>query len=84
MEENIMITAGIKEARQRLTEYLIRVQKGEEVIITKRNEPIARISPIKKKKIRSLESHKDLRDCIVPKGNPLSKAVIELRREETY
>ena len=37
-----MVTAGIKEARQHLTEYLAKVERGEEVIITRRNEPVAR------------------------------------------
>lgn len=79
-----MIIAGIKEARQHLTEYLSRVEKGEEIVISKRNEPIAIIKPIKKKLRRKLESHKELRASIIAKGKSLSKIVYELRREETY
>ncbi len=79
-----MIKAGIKEARQNLTDYLNMVQAGEEVIITKRGEPIARISPFKKKPLRKLASHKVLRDSIKAKGEPLSKTVIESRKEERY
>ena len=79
-----MITAGIKEARQHLTEYLARVAKGEEVVISKRNEPIAIIKPIKEKLRRKLESHKELRASIIAKGKTLSKIVSELRKEETY
>ena len=79
-----MITAGIKEARQHLTEYLARVAKGEEVVISKRNEPIAIIKPIKEKLRRKLESHKELRASIMAKGKSLSKIVSESRREETY
>lgn len=83
-EENIMIKAGIKEARQHLTEYLSKVQDGEEIIITKRNEPIAKISPIKKKVRRILKSRKELRDSIAPKGRPLSEIIAESRRDENY
>ncbi|MEW6326526.1 MAG: type II toxin-antitoxin system prevent-host-death family antitoxin [Thermodesulfobacteriota bacterium] len=79
-----MKTAGIKEARQHLTEYLARVEKGEEVIISRRNEPIAIIKPIKKKVRRHLRSHKELRASIIAKGKPLSQVVSESRKEETY
>lgn len=76
-----MTTAGIKEARQHLTEYLSRAEKGEEIIISKRNEPIAVITPIKKKTRRHLESHKELRDSIARKGRLLSDIVAESRKE---
>ncbi len=79
-----MVTAGIKDARQHLTEYLSRVQKGEEIIISKRDEPIAKITPIRKKVKRKLESHKELRASIIAKGKPLSKIVIDSRKEEAY
>ena len=79
-----MKTAGIKEARQHLTEFLARVEKGEEVIISKRNEPIAIIKPIKKEVKRHLKSHKELRTSILAKGKPLSRVVSESRKEETY
>lgn len=79
-----MKTAGIKEARQHLTEFLARVQKGEEVIISKRNEPIAIITPLKREVRRHLKSHKELRASILAKGKPLSKIVSESRQEEVY
>ena len=79
-----MITAGVKEARQHFTEYLSRVEKGEEVIITKREEPVAKISAIQKKAKGMLLSHKELRDSIMVKGKPLSEIVLESRKEERY
>lgn len=79
-----MITAGVKEARQHLTEYLLKVEKGEEIIISKRNEPIAIIKPIRKKARRHLENHKELRASIIAKGRPLSEVVVEARKEEAY
>lgn len=79
-----MRTAGIKEARQHFTEYLAEVEKGEEIIISKRNEPIAIIKPVKKKARRHLVSHKDLRALITAKGKPLSEIISTLRREEAY
>lgn len=79
-----MITTGIKEARQHLTEILLKVQGGEEVIISKRKEPIAVIKPIKQRLKRKLESHKALRISISVKGTPLSEIVSQSRKEERY
>lgn len=76
-----MITAGIKEARQHLTEFLSKVQKGEEIIISRRKEPIAVIKPIRKKLKKKLESHKALRKIISAKGKPLSDMVSEYRSD---
>jgi prevent-host-death family protein len=76
-----MIKTGIKEARKRLSEYINRVQNGEEIIITKRDEPVAKLVPVQKKKLRALKSHKELRESIKPAGKPLSEIVIESREE---
>ncbi len=79
-----MINTGIKEARQNLTGLLGRVEEGEEIVITKRGEPIAKISPFRKKTAGKLRSHRDLRAVVGAKGMPLSEAVRELRSEERY
>ncbi|MCL4477376.1 MAG: type II toxin-antitoxin system prevent-host-death family antitoxin [Nitrospirae bacterium] len=79
-----MIKAGIKEARQNLTGFLNKVLKGEEIVITKRGEPIAKISPVGKKPKGHLASHKALRKTLAPKGKPLSEIITELRGEERF
>ncbi|HLF86760.1 MAG TPA: type II toxin-antitoxin system prevent-host-death family antitoxin [Nitrospiria bacterium] len=79
-----MIKAGIKEARQHLTEYLAKVERGEEIIITKRSEPIAKIIPLTKRRRVKLVSHKELRGSIVSKGKPMTELIIESRKEEAY
>ena len=38
-----MIQAGIKEVKNNLSQLLARVKAGEEILITKRGKPIARI-----------------------------------------
>jgi antitoxin (DNA-binding transcriptional repressor) of toxin-antitoxin stability system len=38
-----MITAGIKDAKNNLSRYLARVKAGEEVVITERGKPVARL-----------------------------------------
>lgn len=43
-----MIRVNIAEAKARLSRYLDRVEKGEVVVLCRRNEPIAEIRPIPK------------------------------------
>jgi len=78
-----MIKTGIKEARQHFTEYISRVEKGEEIIITKRNEPIARITPMKAK-AGGLASRKAFRAALSTKGPVLSEVVLASRKREAY
>jgi prevent-host-death family protein len=76
-----MIKAGIKEARRRFSEYIDMVQKGEEIVITKRDEPIARLVPVQRRAAKALTSRKTLRQSIKAAGKPLSQIVIESREE---
>jgi prevent-host-death family protein len=39
-------TVGIRELKNRLSEYLRRVKAGETVIITQRGEPVGQIMPV--------------------------------------
>jgi prevent-host-death family protein len=41
-----MATVGIKELKNRLTEYLRRTKKGEEVVVTERGKPVALLRAI--------------------------------------
>ncbi len=41
-----MRTAGVREARQRLSELLDEVRKGREVLITDRGRPVAKLAPV--------------------------------------
>lgn len=74
-----MIIKGIKETRQELSKLIKNVLDGEEVIVTLRGEPVARISPIEDKSGSRLGSRKELREKIKISGKPLSQTVIEDR-----
>lgn len=39
---------GVKELKNRLTHYLRRTKRGEEVVVTERGKPIALLQPIQK------------------------------------
>jgi prevent-host-death family protein len=43
-----MKTANTAEFKNRISEYLLAVEKGEEVEVRRRNIPIARVVPVKK------------------------------------
>jgi prevent-host-death family protein len=45
-----MKVANIAEFKNRISEFLSAVEKGEEIEVRKRNIPIARVVPIEKKK----------------------------------
>jgi prevent-host-death family protein len=40
-----MTTVGVAQLRQNLSEYLRRVQRGERLLVTDRNRPVAELGP---------------------------------------
>lgn len=77
-----MAKVGIRDIRQNLSKYLRRVVKGqEEMEITDRGRPVARLVPIPGAAGR-LCSRRALRERIVPKGKGLSELVAEARQQE--
>jgi len=78
-----MIEINVKEARSNLSSILDRVEKGEEIVITRRGRRVARISNIYNKP-SPLKSLKQFRNKISIKGTPLSQIVIDQRNEERY
>ena len=44
-----MTEVGVAEAKARLSELLDRVERGEEVVITRRGKPVARVSGVARK-----------------------------------
>ena len=43
-----MITVGIKELKNRLSQYLRKIKKGEKIVITEREKAIATIVPVER------------------------------------
>ena len=54
-----MISAGIKELKNNLSRYLSQVKKGEDILVTERGKPIARI-------IRDAPKDISLREALSP------------------
>ena len=77
-----MMEVNVKEARGNFSSLLDRVERGEEIIIKRRGKKIARlISPENDKFLPSLQN---FRASIKLTGDPLSKAVTDLRNEERF
>ena len=71
----MMKTTGIKELRSSLTATLERVKAGEEILVTERGEPVARIVPIEspeQKLARMIRS-----GVIRPPLRPMNPATVE-------
>ncbi len=45
-----MVTANVLDAKTHFSDYLARVEAGEEIIISRRNKPIAKLVPIEQPK----------------------------------
>lgn len=65
-----MITAGVARLKEALSYFLARVKKGEEVIVTDRGKPIARLVPISELSSDSKEIAQLIRSGILkpPRG----------------
>jgi prevent-host-death family protein len=75
-----MRTAGVREARQNLTDLLDDVKKGREVIITDRGRPVARLAPIERR--RPFPDLARVRRGFKGKDPKLSEAILEEREEQ--
>jgi prevent-host-death family protein len=77
-----MIEMSVKEARSKLSRLLDRVEKGEEIAITRRGEKVALlVSPEKKQKLPKLAA---FRSSLKVSGKNLSETVIEDRLDHRY
>jgi prevent-host-death family protein len=74
-----MRTAGVREARQNLTDLLDDVKKGREVLITDRGRPVARLAPIERR--RAFPDLARVRRAFRGADPELSKAVLEERED---
>ena len=72
---------NMKEARGRLRELAERARAGEEVVLMRRGEPIARLVPPASPG-RRLPEQASFRAALTVRGRPLSQHVLESRAEE--
>jgi len=65
------IEVGVRELHDRLSEYLEKVERGEEVVVTRRGKPVAKLSKIDSlRPLEELERRGLVRWPKRPKGTP--------------
>lgn len=75
---------GVAEAKSGLSEILDRVEAGEEILITRRGRPVARVEAAEvKRKKQSLPSLRELR-ATQPKAEVPSTVLIRQMRDADY
>ena len=74
-----MRTAGVRKARQNLTDLLADVKKGREVVITDRGKPVARLAPVERR--RPFPDFARVRRAFRGADAALSQAVLEERED---
>ena len=77
-----VLTVGAFEAKTKLSELLDAVERGEEVTITRRGEPVAKLVPVKPVRTRAeiqalIEEIKETRKGITLGGDVTIKELIE-------
>ena len=76
-----MRKAGIREARQHFSVLIQEVKNGEEIVITDRGEPVARLTPYQRLSKKPLPSLAHVRARMPRLDPPLSETVIEDRED---
>ena len=75
-----MSTVTLAEAKTHLSHLLDQVEAGEEVVITRRGQPIARITPVEKPK-QPVKSLAEFRSCM-PRWRKSSAELLRDLRDE--
>ncbi len=76
-----MKKAGIREARQNLSELIEAVRKGREVVITDRGRPVAKLVPAEKARPRASPGRSAFRRSMPLLEPPLSTTLGEDRED---
>jgi prevent-host-death family protein len=75
---------NIRDARRRLSEIVDAAERGESTVITRRGRQVACVEPVRTGKGAPLPDLSQFRSSIRVKGKPLSKLVVERRRQGRY
>ena len=79
-----MHTVSVAKAKAHLSEILAEVETGEEVIITRRGVPVAKLSAVKKPRQPIDFTKIDALRAILPKATRSSAELIREMRDEKY
>ena len=77
-----MIQTNIREVKAKLSAYLSRVERGEEVMIVRRGKPVAILKRVEQP--APLPSMKQFREKVHLGGLSASETIIRMREESRY
>jgi prevent-host-death family protein len=84
--DEISTSIGAYDAKTRLSELLDRVEKGEQIVITRRGKPVARLVPEghndKREALAALDRITARRKALAARGVGITQAEIRALREE--
>lgn len=83
VQEAKMRSVNVTETREQLAKLLDAVEAGEEVVILRRDRPVARLVPIGGS-MTPFVDRSGLRNEIPPMTQPVEQAMRELRNEERF
>jgi prevent-host-death family protein len=75
-----MYSVSVAEAKAKLSKILSHVQDGDEVVITRRGRPVARLAAIKKP-LQPVRSLAEFRQSIPPAKTSAAKTIRKMRDE---
>jgi len=84
---------SIRDLKDHLSQYLRRVQRGEEIVVTSHNRPVARLVPASGEEAEArlsrqawLQELSKLREdlAMAANGKPMSQLVVKMREEERF
>jgi len=78
--KDVMSTVSLAEAKTHLSHLLDQVEAGEEVVITRRGQPVARITPVEKPK-HPIKSLAEFRSRMVRWRKSSAELLREMRDE---
>lgn len=76
-----MSDVTVADAKAHLSELLYRIESGEEIVITRRGKPVARLTAVEPAK-QPLRSLAEFRDSIRQPSMPATEVLTSLRDEE--
>jgi prevent-host-death family protein len=76
-----MQTVSVAETKAHLSEVLSRVEAGEEVVITRRGRPVARLAPVRKT-LQPVPSLAEFRASLPVARRSAAKIIRQMRDEE--
>lgn len=75
---------AVNQVREQLSKYLAEAERGEDIVITKHNKPIAKLVHYEEPTKPQFPDMTEFRKKFKVRGKPMSEYVIEMRREERF